>query len=971
MYLSRRSLLKSMLTATGVVVTSNLDALASGGTPVASPVASAPPDEDGYELWLRYRPITDQSLLQQYRSVTAYIDQLATGPTANSITDELTRACKGMLGQSPAVANSITADGTILIGTRKASKDIQGAIDASHFSSLGDEGYILKSAAIGGHPTTIITANTERGLLYGAFALIKLMQLRQPIDALDSVDTPRANIRMVNHWDNMDRSVTRGYAGLSIFQFPDLTAQDPRYTDYARLLASAGINGTVINNVNASSDFLDPGMFAGYAALADILRQWGIKLFLSINFAAPIDLTKNDAKPITTADPLDKNVQHWWSARIDAIYKAVPDFGGFLVKANSEGEPGPITYNRTHADGANMLARPLATYGGVLIWRSFVHKGFKGWSEFEYQTFHGLDGQFDANVVVQTKNGPIDFQAIEPVNPLFGAMPKTNQMIELEITQEYTGHATHLCYLPTYWSKVLGFQTHYSGTGPTTGEIVDGSADKQPLTGFAGVINFGDDRNWTGSYLAAANTHGFGRLAWDHTLAVADIAAEWTKLTFGLEERVVSTVVPMLQSSWQTYVNYTTPFGASYLMRPTGAHYLPDPRGTQHLSHFTDIHGSGYDRTLATGSGFTRLYSDYWFGQYENIDTCPESLLMFMHIVPWQRKLANGNIVIQQMYDDHFSGADQVVSMENAWLTLAGHIDDHRFTAVSKQFQRQAFQSRAWRDVLVSYFFDNSRIASASNPWIQLETQHSPTLLLGAAANTFTAQVANAATHSHKLKITLDPRHIGWTSDSVVPELNPLESADIHLSITPAIEPYLGAVSLSHDPATLDTVGFDTQLVMVTPVATSCSLALDIGATPDGVVSSYTSIQASDQWTDSANAGWIGKPPIDRWLGHSWGALQNHFATGNAPHTLRLRLPAGKQRTWALIGGQGTGTQPVRLSLGNQTLAETEYLEESAFQWVPFMLDGGTSGKILDLTIQGDDGRQWRLCALVVLQPGL
>lgn len=971
MRFDRRTLLRSTVAAGATAVCPWQQSGAANAAPVASPVAGLPPDEDGYELWLRYRPVADPQLLASYRAATAAVIVLASDTVAPSIGNELDRACKEMLDKAPAVAKTISVDGTILIGTPRTSKSIHDAIDPKQMAGLGDEGFIVKSATVDGHRCTLIAANSDHRLLYGTFRFIEQMQLRHPIDTLDFHDAPRANIRVVDHWDDMDRTVTRGYAGLSIFQFSDLTASNPRYTDYARLLASIGINGTVINNVNASSDFLDPGMFPGYASLAGILRQWGIKLFLSINFAAPIDLTARDANPIATADPFDKNVQNWWAGTIDALYKAVPDFGGFLVKANSEGEPGPLTYNRTHADGANMFARLLAPHGGILIWRSFVHKGFKGWSEFEYQTFHALDGQFDSNVIVQTKNGPIDFQAREPTNPLFGAMPKTNQAIELQITQEYTGHATHLCYLPTYWSKVLGFETHYSGNGPTVGEIVDGSADKQTLTGFAGVINFGDDRNWTGSYLSAANTHGFGRLAWDHTLAVQDIAAEWTKLTFGDDPQILATLVPMLESSWQTYLNYTTPFGTGYMMRPTGAHYLPYPRGTEHLSHFTDSQGSGFDRTLATGSGFTRLYSDYWFDQYEHIDSCPEDLLMFMHIVPWERKLSNGKTVIQQIYDDHFSGVDQVAAMQNAWLGLQGKIDSHRFTAIAHQFGRQAFQSRTWRDVLVSYYFDNARIVSASNPWVQLEMKTSPMLLFGGKGNDFAVQLTNATADSQKLTLAIDQAHAGWSSTTADAAPKARESVEVRLSITPPIEPSLGAVGFIHDPAHLHTVGFGTQIMMVTPDAGQCTLALDIGTRPDSVVSGYTSLRAADSWSDSANAGWVGKPPRDTWLGDNWGLLQNHCASGGAPHILRLRIPAGKQRAWVLVGGQGTGTQPIRIVVDKKTLVETAYLEESAFQWDGFTLDGGKNGSVVDLTIEGADGRQWRLCALVVLKPGL
>jgi alpha-glucuronidase len=495
MRLNRRALLKTGFAAGIAAASLSPHAPASPAPQIASPVLVALPDEDGYDLWLRYRPVIDAHLIAHYVAATARIVRLSSGPLAQSITDELDRACKGMLNHSPTAVESVTANGTILIGTPDASRELRQAIDPSGLSTLGEEGFVLRTTSINGYTTIVIAANHERGLLYGTFALIRQMQLRTPLDALDIMDAPRANIRIVNHWDSISRTVERGYAGLSIFHFDDLTAPNPRYVDYARVLASVGINGAVINDVNASPEFLDSTMIPGYVSLAEILRRWGIKLYLSANFACPIDLTLRDPHPITTADPLDKTVQEWWSRKADEIYQAIPDFGGFLVKASSEGEPGPLTYNRTHAQGANMLARALQPHGGIVIWRSFVHGGYPGWSEFESHIFRPLDGEFDSNVVVQTKNGPIDFLVREPVNPLFGAMPRTNQMIELQITQEYTGHAAHLCYLPSFWKWVLTFETHYSGSGPTVAEIVDGSADDQPLTGFAGVINFGDDRN--------------------------------------------------------------------------------------------------------------------------------------------------------------------------------------------------------------------------------------------------------------------------------------------------------------------------------------------------------------------------------------------------------------------------------------------------------------------------------------------
>ncbi|HET8524479.1 MAG TPA: alpha-glucuronidase family glycosyl hydrolase [Thermomicrobiales bacterium] len=970
MRLNRRAFVQSGLAAGAVIAGMTQDAQVSTAPPVPSPHTPLLPNEDGYELWLRYRPVTEAPLLAQYRSATARIVQLASGPIAQSINDELDRACKGMLNQRPTSATSVTKSGTILMGTPDRSSVIQSAIDGSLLSTLGDEGYVLRTASVSGHATTIIAANHERGLLYGAFAFIKQMQLRNPVASLDIVDVPRANLRMVNHWDGIDRTVARGYAGLSIFNFADLTAPNPRYTDYARLLASVGINATVINNVNASPEFLDSSMMPGYASLAGIFRQWGITLYLSVNFASPIDLTVTDLTPITTADPLDQRVQEWWTKKIGEIYRAVPDFGGFLVKANSEGEPGPLTYNRTHAQGANMLARALKPHGGTVIWRSFVHAGFHGWSEYEYDTFHPLDGKFDRNALLQTKNGPIDFLVREPVNPLFGAMSRTNQMIELQITQEYTGHATHLCYLPTYWALVLGFQTHYAGTGPTVAEIIDGTANNQPLGGFAGVINFGDDRNWTGSFLAAANTHGFARLAWDHTRSVKEIATEWVTLTFGPDEKVVSTVVPMLLSSWQTYEMYTSPFGVGYLVSPNGAHFEPDPRGTENLSHVTDNRGSGYDRTLATGSGFTRLYSDYWFNRYEQLASCPEALMMFMHIVPWEHRLTNGTTTIQQMYDDYFTGVDDVLAMQSAWKTLAGRIDEERFSAIAQQFDRQLLQSRIWRDVMVSYYFDAARTISTAQPWVQLEMGEDSTLLLGGATNHLAMRLTNATGQPQVLHVAIDSSQVGWTSTSLEKKLSARESGEGQLSVTPPVEPYLGPVSFSCNPRALTTLGFDTQILIVTPAAKHCTYAFDVGSKPNSVVPGYHALTAADIWSTSSTFGWVGAPPIDFQIVSKRDVLQNDCATDGVPRTIRLQIPPGHQRAWVLIGGQGTGTQPVRVSLGHETLVETSYLEESEFQWFGFTLNGGAHGKIVDLTVAGADGRYWRLAGLVVLKPG-
>lgn len=945
-------------------------------TPVASPIPQTVSGEDGYELWLRYRLVADASLLARYRAATISLVQPSSSPIARSIAAELERACTGLLGQIPVSAQAVNGHGTILIATADASPAIRQVVDPTRLSTLGDEGFVLKTTVIAGFSTIVVTANHDRGLLYGTFALIQQMQLGQPLDALDITDAPRANLRMANHWDRIDRTIERGYAGLSIFGFDDLTVPNPRYEDYARMLASVGFNGTVINDVNSSPAFLDSAMIPGYVNLAGIFRRWGITLYLAANYASPIDLTAQSSTPITTADPLDAKVQAWWAKKADELYAAIPDFGGFLVKASSEGEPGPLTYNRTHAQGANMLAAAVKPHGGIVIWRSFVHRGFATWSEFEYRTFHPLDGRFDDNVILQTKNGPIDFLVREPINPLFGAMPRTNQMIELQITQEYTGHATHLCYLPSYWQWVLTFNTHLTDAGPTVAQIIDGTADNQPLTGFAGVINIGDDRNWTGSFLAAANLHGFARLAWNHTRDVQDIATEWVKLTFGADQQVVSTIVPMLLSSWRTYEQYTSPFGVGYMMLPLGAHFEPNPRSTFNLSHRTDSNGSGMDRTLATGSGFTRFYSDYWFQRYEHLETCPEELLMFMHIVPWDHKLANGVTAIQQIYDDHFAGVVQVQTMAQAWRALDGKIDRQRFDAIARQFDQQLLQSQIWRDVMVAYYFEHARTTGTRQQWAQLEmhatrTYENPLLLMGGAANDVPLSLTNATDTAQTISVSIDSARSGWTATSAQVAVPPRETGSAILSVTPPIEPYLGPAGFVGTPADLAIVGFDTQIVIVTPSADRCTFAFDVGSAPNRVVPGYGALVSRDIWTDGAGFGWVGTPPSDLQLTTTWDLLQDDCASDREPRTLRLRIPPGHQRSWVLIGGQGSGTQPVRLALGQETIVETGYIEEATFQWFGFSLDGGANGTTVDLTVSGSDGRYWRLSALIVLKPGL
>ncbi|MDU5949412.1 MAG: alpha-glucuronidase, partial [Paenibacillus macerans] len=484
-------------------------------------------------------------------------------------------------------------------------------------------------------------------------------------------------------WDNIDGSIERGYAGDSIFYAGGkITSDLGRIRDYARLLASVGVNALAINNVNVhrlETMLITEAYLPEVAGLAGIFRGYGIKLFLSVNYAAPLEIGG-----LPTADPLDPEVRRWWRYRAAEINRYIPDFGGFLVKADSENRPGPFTYGRDHADGANMLAEALEPYGGVVIWRCFVYNCKQDWRDRKtdraraaYDHFVPLDGRFHENVILQVKNGPIDFQVREPVSPLLGAMPATNQMIEFQITQEYTGQQRHVCYLVPQWKEVLEFDTYFQGKGTPVRRIVDGSAHGNRYGGFAAVSNIGDDANWTGHLLAQANLYGYGRLAWNPELTAEQIAEEWIRLTFGDGERTVRTILGILLDSLSIYESYTAPLGIGFMVNP-GHHYGPNVDGYEYslwgTYHFADCHGIGVDRTKATGTGYTAQYAEPNFRRYESLESCPDELLLFFHHVPYTHVLHSGKTVIQHIYDTHFAGAERAARLQEAWSSLAGLI---------------------------------------------------------------------------------------------------------------------------------------------------------------------------------------------------------------------------------------------------------------------------------------------------------
>ncbi|GAB3425383.1 alpha-glucuronidase family glycosyl hydrolase [Flindersiella endophytica] len=934
-------------------------AVAAGLLPNAAPRAFAapptPPPEDGYDLWLRYRTIADGEVLQQYRAAFDHVVVQGDHDVLRNAGAELSRGLTGLLGRPVPVRDQI-GRGAVVVGTSSAD-DLRG---------LGPEGFAI--SRLHDPDRTVIESAGERGALYGAFRFLQHLQRQQPLDRLARTDRPASPLRMLNHWDNPNRTVERGYAGRSIFDWDELPGLDERYTDYARMLASVGINHTVINNVNASAEFLRTERLPDLTALAGVFRSWGVRLWVSANYASPITLTNDDPDPITVADPLDPRVQSWWRDKIDEIYQLVPDFGGFLVKANSEGQPGPLDYGRTHAEGANLLADLLAPHGGRLVWRSFVHEGFDDWAEYQYRVFGPLDGDFHANAIVQTKNGPIDFQVREPVNPLFGGLPHTNQLIELQITQEYTGHATHLCYLVPEWKTILDFPTHTgTGAGPTVADIVTGAAYDQQNAGFAGVANLGDDHDWTGYQLGAANTHGFARLAWNPHLPAAEIASEWIQLTFGCDRRIESVLRPILLQSWKTYEDYTSPLGMGYLTYPLGAHFDPAPTTTQNLSHHTTAEGTGFDRTAATGSGFTGLYAEHWQQIYGSLEQCPDELLLFMHWVPYGHRLRSGKTVIQQIYDSHFAGYERVLAFRQAWSGLAGLVDRSRHADIAATFDEHVAHAELWRDTIVAYFFGWSRVLSTGTGWLQL-AYPGGRLLFGGRTNLLDVEITNATHDEQSVHAVVHPVDSGWQVGETMAVVGSGESATVGLPVRPPL--IADHVDLSIDVAPAQTtLAARNQTFVITPDAAQCHLALDVGTADSPLVTGYARLAPGTSWDATRGYGWVGGAPQGRDRGGSWDALRRDFCGDYPARTLRIQIPAGRHRLSALVGDGGPDCPPTIIAEGGTVLATSPDLPGGTFVWLHAEVDGGASGRTADLVLDSQPDRFWHLGALVITDP--
>jgi alpha-glucuronidase len=674
--------------------------------------------ETGREGWLRYRPIGDPAVLARYERLPATVVVAGDSPVLRSARDELTAGLGTMLGR-PLRQGSAGDARAIVIGTADALERMLGSGSdvVRGARTLAADGYLLRSADDG---RLTIAARNDRGVLYGAFALLRRVALYDDIARLNERAEPSAPVRWVNEWNNLDGSIERGYAGPSIFfEHGNVAADLTRAREYARLLSSIGINACAVNNVNADVRVMSDAFLPQLTRLADAFRPWGVQLAISVDFSSPRRLGGLD-----TFDPLDARVASFWRERVEAIYRAVPDLAGFVLKADSEGRLGPSAYGRTHADAANAIARALAPHQGLLFYRGFVYDHHMDWrnpkndrARAAVDNFAPLDGRFDANVIVQIKHGPIDFQVREPVSPLFGVLEKTNQAIELQVTQEYTGQQRHVVYLVPMWKEVLDFDLHARGPGTPVREIVSGRTFDRPTGGYVAVSNVGRDENWLGHDLAMANLYGFGRLAWTPSLSSFRIAEEWARLTFGHEPKVVESVASILIDSWPAYEDYTGPLGVGTLTDIIGVHFGPGIESSERNGwgqwHKGDEHGIGMDRTVATGTGFVGQYRRPVAAMYESLDRCPDELLLFFHHVPYTHVLHSGKTLIQHVYDRHYRGAATAADFVRRWRAIEGLVDGERHDAVERRLAYQAGHAVVWRDAVCQWFRRMSGVADA------------------------------------------------------------------------------------------------------------------------------------------------------------------------------------------------------------------------------------------------------------------
>jgi alpha-glucuronidase len=654
-------------------------------------------------------------MASRYSQLPGSVVTLDNSTLLKSAQAELMGGVQGMLGWTLQVRAGRPKEDAIVLGTTRQLHKLTADFRAD--PDLRGDAYELLSARVAGHAALIVTAATDRGVLYGAFALLRKIAQGENIATLHEVSTPSAPFRWINQWDNLDGSIERGYAGASIFFENGRVRSDlTRAAAYARLLASVGINGCTINNVNADIRVLDPDFIPQLARIADAFRPYGVQLGVAVNVSTP-----KQVDGLNTFDPLDPTVAGWWQKKFDEVYRQIPDFGGVVVKADSEGQLGPSVYGRSPSDAANVIARALRPHAGVAFYRAFVYNHHLDWNDPKadraraaYDIFHPLDGKFDDNVIVQIKYGPIDFQVREPVSPLLGGLEKTNEAIELQITQEYTGQQRHTVFLVPMWKEVLDFDLGVRGSRTPVKDIVSGSTFHRRLGGYVGVANVGLSTNWLANHLALANLYGFGRLAWNPDLRSSAIADEWTKLTFGDDPDLVQNVTAILLASWRTYESYTGVLGLQTLTNITGSHYGPAPESQERNGWGQWIRaehdGVGMDRTVATGTGFVGQYSLAVQKIYESPASTPDDLILFFHPVPYAYKLHSGKTVIQSIYDSHYDGAARAAEFVDTWQALKGHINDERYSEILAQLEYQSGHAVVWRDAINDWFYSVSGI---------------------------------------------------------------------------------------------------------------------------------------------------------------------------------------------------------------------------------------------------------------------
>ncbi len=673
---------------------------------------------DPQAAWLVYTSVDVQKVFPSI-AVPDTLLVLGRSEVEGTAGDELKFGLRQMLHRVLRVVGNADSEQThdaLVIGTESEIAAWKPSLKVA--KDLAPEGFRLRRIAVGKNALLVVEGADERGVLYGSFALLRLIAQEHSLLGLNVVESPSAPVRWTNEWDNPDGTIERGYAGRSIFFDGGKVRTDlSRVTGYARLLASVGINGCAINNVNANAKLLLPENLQDIGRIATIFRAYGIRLSLSIDMSTPQSIGG-----LTTFDPLVPEVAAWWKKKVDEIYNVIPDFGGVIIKADSEGQPGPSQYGRTPAEAANVLARALKPYGGVVLYRGFVYNHHLDWKDPKadraragYDNFHKLDGDFDDNVIVQIKHGPIDFQVREPVSPLFAGLQKTNTAIELQVSQEYTGQQRHLVFLVPMWKEALDTDMMVSKTAPSrVRDIVTGKTFGRSNGGFVGVVNVGLDDYWLAHPLAMTNLYGFGRLAWDPTLSSATIADEWTRLTFGNDPQVRSVVDKLQLDSWHIYESYTGPLGAGTLTDIIGIHYGPGIESSERNGwgqwHRADHDGIGMDRTVATGTGYIGQYPPALAVKYESLKTMPDELLLFMHHVPYDYRLHSGKTVIQHIYDSHYTGAAAAAAQVGEWESLRGKIPERTYLEVDRRLRYQAGHAIVWRDAVAEWFHETSGI---------------------------------------------------------------------------------------------------------------------------------------------------------------------------------------------------------------------------------------------------------------------